>query len=71
MAASIDFYTNKMGLKLLGGPHHYPGHADMAFVGSSWDAYIELVSTSRTIRRTSWATATNTSRSRWTAICPA
>jgi lactoylglutathione lyase len=43
MAASIDFYTNKMGLKLLGGPHHYPGNADMAFVGSSWDAYIELV----------------------------
>jgi lactoylglutathione lyase len=43
MAESIDFYTNKMGLKLLGGPHHYPGNADMAFVGSSWDAYIELV----------------------------
>jgi lactoylglutathione lyase len=43
MDASIDFYTNKMGLKLLGGPHHYPGNADMAFVGSSWDAYIELV----------------------------
>jgi len=43
MAESIDFYTTKMGLKLLGGPHHYPGNADMAFVGSSWDAYIELV----------------------------
>ena len=43
MAASIDFYTNKMGLKLLGGPNHYPGNADMAFVGSDWNAYIELV----------------------------
>jgi lactoylglutathione lyase len=43
MAASIDFYTNALGLTLLGGPHHYPGNADMAFVGSSWDAYIELV----------------------------
>ena len=43
MAASIDFYTKKLGLKLLDGPLHYPGNADMAFVGSSWDAYIELV----------------------------
>ena len=43
MDASIDFYTNKLGLKLLDGPLHYPGNADMAFVGSSWDAYIELV----------------------------
>ncbi len=43
MGASIDFYTNKMGLKLLGGPHHYPGNDDMAFVGASWDSYIELV----------------------------
>ncbi len=43
MDASIDFYTNKLGLKLLDGPFHYPGNADMAFVGSSWDAYIELV----------------------------
>jgi lactoylglutathione lyase len=43
MATSIDFYTNKLGLKLLGGPHHYPGNADMAFVGSDWNAYIELV----------------------------
>src|ERR1700761_4935 len=43
MGASIDFYTNKLGLKLLDGPFHYPGNADMAFVGSSWDAYIELV----------------------------
>ncbi len=42
MDASIDFYVNKLGLSLLGGPHHYPGNADMAFV-SSWDAYIELV----------------------------
>src|SRR5665213_3250199 len=43
MAESIEFYTAKLGLRLLDGPHHYPGNADMAFVGSSWDAYIELV----------------------------
>ena len=43
MDESLDFYTKKLGLKLLGGPHHYPGNADMAFVGASWDAYIELV----------------------------
>lgn len=43
MAASIDFYTNKLGLRLLDGPVHYPGNADMAFVGSDWNAYIELV----------------------------
>ncbi len=43
MAQSIDFYTKKLGLKLLDGPVHYPGNADMAFVGDSWDAYIELV----------------------------
>jgi lactoylglutathione lyase len=43
MAASIDFYTNKMGLKLLDGPLHYPGNADMAFVGADWSSYIELV----------------------------
>lgn len=43
MDESIDFYTKKLGLKLLGGPDHYPGNADMAFVGSNWDAYIELV----------------------------
>lgn len=43
MAASIDFYTNKLGLTLLRGPNRYYGNADMAFVGSSWDAYIELV----------------------------
>jgi lactoylglutathione lyase len=43
MDESIDFYTKKLGLKLLGGPDHYPGNADMAFVGANWDAYIELV----------------------------
>jgi len=43
MDESIDFYTKKLGLKLLDGPFHYPGNADMAFVGSDWDAYIELV----------------------------
>jgi len=43
MDASIDFYTKKLGLKLLDGPLHFPGNADMAFVGDSWDAYIELV----------------------------
>jgi lactoylglutathione lyase len=43
MAESIDFYTDKLGLKLLDGPFHYPGNADMAFVGSDWNAYVELV----------------------------
>ncbi|MDQ2857202.1 MAG: VOC family protein [Candidatus Eremiobacteraeota bacterium] len=43
MAQTIDFYTNKLGLKLLEGPLHYPGNADMAFVGSDWSSYIELV----------------------------
>lgn len=43
MQESIDFYTKKLGLKLLDGPYHYPGNADMAFVGNDWDAYIELV----------------------------
>lgn len=43
MDASIEFYTAKLGLKLLDGPFHYPGNADMAFVGASWDSYIELV----------------------------
>ena len=43
MARSIDFYTNKLGLKLLDGPLHYPGNADMAFVGADWNSYIELV----------------------------
>lgn len=43
MAASIDFYTQKLGLQLLDGPLHYPGNADMAFVGADWKAYVELV----------------------------
>lgn len=43
MDESIEFYTKKLGLKLLDGPYHYPGNADMAFVGSDWNAYIELV----------------------------
>jgi lactoylglutathione lyase len=43
MQESIDFYTEKLGLKLLDGPFHYPGNADMAFVGNSWNAYVELV----------------------------
>ncbi len=43
MEESIDFYTRKLGMKLLDGPHHYPGNADMAFVGHDWNAYIELV----------------------------
>jgi lactoylglutathione lyase len=42
MQQSIDFYTD-LGLKLLDGPYHYPGNADMAFVGENWNAYIELV----------------------------
>jgi lactoylglutathione lyase len=43
MAESIEFYTAKLGLKLLRGPLHFPGNADMAMVGRDWDAYIELV----------------------------
>jgi len=43
MQESIDFYTQKLVMKLLDGPYHYPGNADMAFVGENWDAYIELV----------------------------
>jgi lactoylglutathione lyase len=43
MQQSIDFYTEKLGLRLLDGPYHYPGNADMAFVGESWNSYIELV----------------------------
>ena len=43
MDESIDFYTQKLGLKLLDGPFHYPGNADMAFVGDDWNSYIELV----------------------------
>jgi lactoylglutathione lyase len=43
MAESIEFYTAKLGMKLLDGPHHYPGNADMAFVGNDWNAYVELV----------------------------
>jgi lactoylglutathione lyase len=43
MNESIDFYVNKLGLKLLDGPLHFPGNADMAFVGADWDSYIELV----------------------------
>ena len=43
MDESIDFYTKKLGLRLLDGPHHYPGNADMAFVGNDWSSYIELV----------------------------
>jgi lactoylglutathione lyase len=42
MAESIAFYE-KLGLTLLDGPLHYPGNCDMAFVGHSWDAYVELV----------------------------
>jgi lactoylglutathione lyase len=43
MDESIEFYTKQLGLTLLGGPNHYPGNADMAFVGKNWDAYVELV----------------------------
>lgn len=43
MTESIAFYTEKLGLKLLDGPHHYPGNCDMAFVGNDWNAYVELV----------------------------
>jgi len=43
MNESIAFYTEKLGMKILDGPYHYPGNADMAFVGNDWSAYIELV----------------------------
>lgn len=43
MNESIHFYTDVLGLKLLGGPNHHPGNADMAFVGNDWNSYIELV----------------------------
>jgi len=43
MNESIGFYTKKLGLKLLDGPNHFPGNADMAFVGADWNSYIELV----------------------------
>ncbi len=43
MAQSVAFYTEKLGLKLLDGPNHFPGNADMAFVGADWNSYIELV----------------------------
>jgi lactoylglutathione lyase len=43
MAQSIEFYTKQLGLKLLDGPNHFPGNADMAFVGEDWNSYIELV----------------------------
>lgn len=43
MNESIEFYTERIGMKLLDGPYHYPGNADMAFVGNDWNAYIELV----------------------------
>jgi lactoylglutathione lyase len=43
MDESIKFYTEHLGLTLLGGPNHYPGNADMAFVGADWNSYIELV----------------------------
>jgi lactoylglutathione lyase len=43
MKESIEFYTEKLGLRLLDGPFHYPGNADMAFVGRDWNSYIELV----------------------------
>jgi lactoylglutathione lyase len=43
MDESISFYTDKLGFKLLGGLHHYPGNCDMAFVGRDWNAYVELV----------------------------
>ena len=42
MDETIAFYTGKLGLKLL-DKAHYPGNADMAFVGRDWNAYIELV----------------------------
>lgn len=42
MKQSVDFYTSKLGLRLLDQAHH-EGNADMAFVGRDWNSYIELV----------------------------
>lgn len=42
MDESIEFYTKKLGLRLL-DKAHFEGNADMAFVGKDWNAYIELV----------------------------
>lgn len=43
MNESIEFYTAALGLRLLDGPIHHPGNADMAFVGKDWNSYVELV----------------------------
>lgn len=43
MAESVHFYTEILGLTLLDGPNHFPGNADMAFVGADWNSYFELV----------------------------
>ena len=43
MARSIDFYTNKLGLKLARRPEPLSGNCDMAFVGTDWNSYVELV----------------------------
>ena len=69
MKESIAFYTEKLGLRLLDGPFHYPGNADMAFVGSDWNAYIELVYDLEEHPPYASAIATNIWPSKPTAIC--
>ena len=44
MAASIDFYTTILGLRLLQAPRlSSAGDLEMAFVGSDWNASVELM----------------------------
>jgi len=44
MAESIEFYTTTLGLRLLRAPGlDSSGEVEMAFVGSDWDASIELM----------------------------
>jgi lactoylglutathione lyase len=44
MAASIDFYTRTLGLRLLQAPRlASAGDVEMAFVGSDWNASVELM----------------------------
>jgi lactoylglutathione lyase len=44
MAASIDFYTRTLGLRLLQAPRlASTGDVELAFVGSDWNASVELM----------------------------
>lgn len=44
MAASIDFYTRTLGLRLLQAPRlTSTGDVEMAYVGADWNASVELM----------------------------